>query len=161
MSKDKTPHKPTHKKAPHHDAQIIDLTEDLQRLRADFENYRKRVESEKATVGTLTKAATILKLLPVIDNIERATHHIPAELAENQWAKGVASLVKSLEKSLAELGLTRIEATAGTPFDPNRHEAIVMEEGEGDHEVVSEELRAGYVLGDQVIRPSMVKVKHQ
>lgn len=137
---------------------VSELTVDLQRLQADFENYRKRVEGEKLSIGELSKAATIMKLLPVIDNIERAAYHIPADLAENQWAKGIASLVKGLEKSLNELGLKRIEASTGTPFDPNLHEAIIMEEGQGETEVISEELRTGYRLGEQVIRPSMVKV---
>jgi molecular chaperone GrpE len=138
-----------------------ELIDDLQRLRADFENYRKQVDNDKLRLSELTKAATIMKLLPVVDTIERAAAHAPAELADNKWAQGVVGLVKTLEKALGELHLTRIEANPGTPFDPNLHEAVMMEEGEGEHEVVAEELRAGYKLGDQVIRPSMVKVTHQ
>jgi molecular chaperone GrpE len=138
-----------------------ELTADLQRLRADFENYRKRVEAEKSNLTELSKAATIMKLLPVVDTIERALAHAPADLASNTWVQGVLSMAKNLEKSLNELGLSRIEAAPGTPFDPNLHEAVMMIEGEGDHEVVAEELRAGYKLGEQVVRHSMVKVTHQ
>lgn len=138
-----------------------ELTADLQRLRADFENYRKRVDVEKANLTELSKAATIMKLLPVVDTIERALAHAPADLATNKWVQGVTSMAKNLEKSLNELGLTRIEAAPGIPFDPNLHEAVMMEDGEGEHEVVAEELRAGYMLGDQVVRHSMVKVTHQ
>jgi molecular chaperone GrpE len=136
-----------------------ELTADLQRVQADFINYRTRMEEDKQRIITGAKAATIMKLLPVIDNIERAVAHVPAELEDNQWAKGVSSLGKNLEKSLADLGLVRIVAK-GQPFDPNLHEAISAE-GEGEHEVVSEELRAGYLLDGQVVRHSMVKVQHQ
>lgn len=138
-----------------------ELTNDLQRLRADFENYRKRVDTEKTQLSDLAKAATIMKLLPVIDTIERAVAHAPAELADNQWAKGVTSLTKNLEKSLQELGLARIQAAPGTDFNPSQHEAVMMDETEGDKQVVAEELRAGYTLSGQVIRPSMVKVTHE
>lgn len=140
---------------------IDELTADLQRQRADFENYRKRIELEKNQVSELAKAATIMKLLPVVDTIERAIAHAPAELAENKWAQGIMGIQKNLEKSLSDLGLSRIEATEGTLFDPNLHEAVMMLDDEGEQEVVAEELRAGYKLGEQVIRPSMVKVTKQ
>lgn len=136
-----------------------ELLADLQRTRADFENYRNRIQAEKTAYGEAAKAATIMKLLPIIDTIERAVVHAPAELAENKWAQGVTGLAKNLEKSLGELGLTKIQASPNTPFDPNIHEAVMMEDGEGQHEVITEELRAGYLLGSQVIRPSMVRVK--
>jgi len=136
-----------------------ELTADLQRVQADFINYRTRMEEDKQRTINGAKAATILKLLPVIDNIERAVGHVPAELEDNQWAKGVAALAKNLDKSLGELGVARI-ATVNRPFDPNLHEAISAE-GDGDHEIVSEELRAGYMLDGQVIRHSLVKVSRQ
>lgn len=142
-------------------AQVEELTADLQRLRADFENYRKRVDVEKAQMADYAKAATIMKLLPVVDTIERAIAHAPAELADNAWAQGVTSLSKNLDKSLAELGLARIAAVPGTSFDPNLHEAVSMEDEGGEHEVIAEELRAGYTLSGTVVRPSMVRVKHQ
>jgi molecular chaperone GrpE len=136
-----------------------ELTADLQRVQADFINYRTRAEEDKQRGIVAGKAAAILKLLPVIDNIDRAVGHIPAELADNQWVKGVSSLGKSLDKSLADMGVTRI-AAVDQPFDPNLHEAISAE-GEGNHEVVAEELRAGYMLDGQVIRHSMVTVQYQ
>ncbi|HET9412163.1 MAG TPA: nucleotide exchange factor GrpE [Candidatus Saccharimonadales bacterium] len=139
---------------------LTELTADLQRQRADFENYRKRVDTEKAQLSDMAKAATIMKLLPVIDTIERAIAHAPAELADDPWAKGVTSLTKNLEKSLQDLGLSRIQATPGTSFDPSLHEAVIMDETEGDKQVVAEELRAGYTLSGHVVRPSMVKVTH-
>lgn len=144
------------------EARVDELTQDLQRVRADFENYRKRVEQEKEMARASGKVGAIMKLLPVIDNIERAISHTPEDLKENKWAKGVVGLVKNLEKSLESLNLTRIEASAGTKFDPELHEAIQFdEEAEGDHEVIAEELQPGYKLGDDVIRHSMVKVTRQ
>lgn len=140
--------------------QVAELTTDLQRLRADFENYHKRIEQEKSQTTELTKAATIMKLLPIVDTIDRAIAHAPADLADNPWVQGITSLTKNLEKSLSQLGLARIPAEPGTPFDPTHHEAVSMEDGEGDHEVIAEELRAGYFMNNAVVRPSMVKVTH-
>lgn len=141
---------------------VDELTADLQRTRADFENYRKRVEAEKTAARDAGQTAAIMRLLPVIDNIERAIAHVPAELAENAWAQSVTNLVKQLDKSLESLNLKRIEASSGTPFDPEYHEAIQFDESaEGDHEVIAEELQAGYTLNGQPIRPAMVKVTRQ
>lgn len=136
-----------------------ELTADLQRIQADFMNYRRRVEEGRQQDIEAGKAATVLKLLPVIDDIERAVMHMPSELTKDKWALGVASLPKNLDKSLQDLGVTRIQAAPGTPFDPTLHEAVMMEDGDGEQEIISEELRAGYKLGDAVIRHSMVKVK--
>lgn len=147
------------KKTEELEQEITDLTADLQRTRADFENYRKRVEQEKLAARSAGQSAAILKLLPVIDNIERAITHVPADMAENKWAQGIVGLVKNLEKSLESLNLKRIEAAPGTEFNPELHEAIQFDEdAEGEHEVIAEELQAGYTLGGHPIRHSMVKV---
>lgn len=142
--------------------QVEELTADLQRTRADFENYRKRMEMEKTAARAAGQSATILKLLPVIDNIERAVAYTPEELKDNKWAQGIAGLVKNLEKSLESLNLQRIDAKPGTEFNPDVHEAIQFdEEAEGEKEVIAEELQAGYTLGGQPIRHAMVKVTRQ
>ena len=142
--------------------QLGELTLDLQRTRADFENYRKRSDLEKTAARESGQASAILKLLPVIDNIERAIVYAPAELAENKWVQSVTGLVKHLEKSLDGLNVKRIVATPGTPFDPEYHEAIQFDEDAvGDVEVIAEELQAGYLLGNNVIRHAMVKVTRQ
>jgi molecular chaperone GrpE len=141
---------------------VDELTNDLQRIRADFENYRKRVEQEKEMARASGKVGAIMKLLPVIDNIERAISHTPDDLKENTWAQGVSKLVKNLEKSLTDMGVSRIKAEKGTHFNPDLHEAIQFDEdADGDHEVIAEELQAGYMLGSDVMRPSMVKVTRQ
>lgn len=139
--------------------QIGELTEDLQRTRADFENYRKRTEQEKAMVRHDGASQATAQLLPVIDIIEQATRHVPADLAENSWAKGVIGLTKNLDKALLKIGVVRIEAAPGTVFDPEFHEAIQMDdEAEGEKEVIAEELRAGYTLNGRPLRHAMVKV---
>lgn len=138
---------------------VDELTGDLKRIRADFENYRKRVDQEKADARRAGEAGAILKLLPVIDNVERAIAYVPEDLKGNPWADGVTNLVKNLEKSLQSLGLERIEAAPGTDFDPELHDAIqVDEETEGEREVVAEELQPGYRLHGRPIRHAMVKV---
>lgn len=137
---------------------LDELTLDLQRTRADFENYRKRTEADLDRARESGKAVAIIKLLPVIDNIERAICHVPEALKEDKWAQSVKGLVNNLEKSTESLGLKRVEAKPGTPFDPDLHEAVSSEEGDGDTEVVAEELQAGYKLGGHVIRHSMVRV---
>lgn len=141
------------------ETQVAELTADLQRTRADFENYRKRSEADKAATYQHGQSAAILKLLPVIDNIERAVAYLPDELKDNKWAQGIAGLVKNLEKSLEGLSLKRIDAKQGVEFNPDMHEAIQFdEEANGDKEVIAEELQAGYVLNGQPIRHAMVKV---
>lgn len=147
---------------PQQDNKEQELINDLQRLRADFENYRKRIDQEKQALSAQSQAATIMRLLPVVDTIERAIGHVPEALAEDKWAQGIVGVGKNLDKSLADLGLERITATPGTPFNPELHEAVMMDEdAEGAHEVVAEELRAGYLLHGAVVRPSMVKVTRQ
>lgn len=142
--------------------QLGELTLDLQRTRADFENYRKRVEAEKASARESGQMSAILKLLPVIDNIERAIAYTPDDLKENAWVQSVGNLVKNLEKSLESLNLKRIDAKPGTPFNPELHEAIQFDEdAEGEHEVIAEELQAGYTLAGSIIRHAMVKVTRQ
>lgn len=141
---------------------IGELTADLQRTRADFENYRKRVEAEKEMCRQIGQTGAILKLLPVIDNIDRAVSHIPEELKDNQWANGITALAKNFGKSLESMNLKRIDAAPGTPFNPDLHEAIQFdEEATGEQEVIAEEIQAGYTLNGQPIRHSMVKVTRQ
>lgn len=142
--------------------QLGELTLDLQRTRADFENYRKRVDAEKSAAREAGQASAIQKLLPVIDNIERAITYAPEDLKDNPWVQGVSGLAKNLEKSLDSLNLKRIDAKPGTEFNPEFHEAIQFDEdAAGDTEVIAEELQAGYTLNGHPIRHAMVKVTKQ
>lgn len=130
------------------EAKIVELTNDLQRVRADFENYRKQVEVQREAAKNSSKLATVYKLLPLLDDIKRAV------LAY----KELEPLKKSLEKSLTELGLTEIDSSEGVEFNPDLFEAVMVE-GEGEKEVVAETLRPGYYYEKEVLRPAMVKVK--
>jgi len=145
---------------------LAELTNDLQRTRADFENYRKRSESDKVLARESGQASAILKLLPVIDNIERAIAYTPDDLKENEWVQGVSKLVKNLENSLESMNLKRIDAKPGTVFNPDLHEAILFDDNtEGDsldsEEIIAEEMQAGYTLNGRPIRHAMVKVTRQ
>jgi molecular chaperone GrpE len=139
-------------------AQVSDLTEALQRERADVINVRRRHEEQMAGLKDIVKANVVRDLLPVIDNFERSLKHVPKEFEGNDFAKGVQAVVKQFEKTLADIGVRRIK-TVGEVFDPRYHEAVHMEDGAGTVEVVSEELQAGYQLGDEIIRHAIVKVK--
>jgi len=152
-------------KQPHVDVaalqqQIAELTEALQRERADATNLRRRHDEQIGGLKDMVKANVVRDLLPVIDNFERALRHVPADLADNDFVKGVQGVVKQFEKTLTEIGVVRI-TTVGQPFDPRYHEAVSMEEGDGTQEIVSEELQAGYKLGDEVIRHAIVRVRMQ
>lgn len=139
--------------------QIGELTEHLQRLQAEFDNYRRRVADQQASIMNLAKQEVVLQLLPLIDNIDRALAHVPADLQSNPWAQGVAGVAKQAEETFKSVGVAKIQ-TVGQSFDHNTMEAVAAE-GEGSEEVVSEELQAGYTLGDKVIRPAMVKVERK
>lgn len=138
--------------------QISELTEALQRERADAINVRRRHEEHASSLRNIVKAGVISDLLPAIDSLERALKHTPKDIAEHDYVKGVQGVVKQFAKTLSDLGVERIK-TVGEPFNPELHEAVSAE-GEGSEEVVSEELQPGYILGDQVIRHAMVKVKN-
>ena len=128
---------------------ITELTNDLQRTRADFENFRKQVEIQKENEKNATKLATVYKVLPLLDDIDRAMATYPEQLSP---------LAKSLEKTLLELHLAKIPAEPGVEFNPDFHDAISMDDGDGDKDVISELLRPGYTYDGEVLRPAMVKV---
>lgn len=137
---------------------IGELTQALQRERADAENLRRRTEADKARLGDFYKVMILRELLPALDNLERALMHTPKDLAGHDYIKGVQGVVKQFEQCFRQLGVERIK-TVGEVFDPRYHEAVHMEEGDGTVEVVCEELAAGYTLGDEVIRHAAVKVR--
>ena len=138
--------------------EVADLTDALQRERADATNVRRRAEEGRLKLGSFYKASVVRELLPVIDNFERALKHVPKDLEGNDYLKGIEGVIKQFEQTLEKLGVQRIK-TVGEQFDPHLHEAVSHEEGEGEHEIVSEELQSGYVMGEEVLRHAMVRVK--
>ncbi len=139
--------------------QIGELTADVQRVQAEFINFKKRSEEEKATLSQFSKVQVVRDLLPVIDDLERALNHLPDNLKEDKWALGVTKVYDRLQKQLEKLGVKKIEAL-NKHFDPNLHEAVQVE-GDGEVQIVSEVLQNGYELSGLVIRHATVKVTNQ
>ncbi len=138
---------------------VGELTLDLQRTRADFENYRKRVDGEKAMAKATGRVGAVAQVLPLIDTIDRAISHLPDELKDNTWANGVVAMSKNIDKILSEFGVEKIKVVVGeTEFNPELHEAVSMEDEGGEKEIVSEDLQSGYMLGGDVLRHSIVRV---
>jgi molecular chaperone GrpE len=137
---------------------IKELTAALQRERADADNIRRRHEEEIGSLRNLVKASLVRDLLPVIDNFERALKHMPKALAGNDYIKGIQGVVRQFENTLEQIGVQKIK-TVGEVFDPKYHEAVHLEDGDGKHEIISEELIPGYKMGDEIIRHAMVKVR--
>ena len=126
-----------------------------QRAQADFINYKKRSDREKADLGRYANSELMLKLLPALDDLERALAAIPARQAKLGWVEGIRLIERKLRTILEGEGLCQIEAL-GKPFDPHFHEAVMQ--GKGREGVVIEEIQKGYRLHDRVIRPSKVVV---
>lgn len=137
------------------DAEIDDLLSRLQRLKADFVNYRKRSKREKAEMTAQGKIELCASLLPIIDNFERA---LKAEENEGEFYKGVEMIYNQLLKTFADEGIEEILAE-GEEFDPEYHEAIMTVDSEEYEEgIVVEVVQKGFILDDRVVRPAMVKV---
>jgi molecular chaperone GrpE len=136
-------------------AQAAEYKDGWQRSVAEFQNYRRRLEAEKAETYQSAVGGIIKRYLPVLDDMERAMQARPANLA---WADGVELICRKLQSILEVEGLKRIEAE-GQKFDPNIHEAIAQEPVDGmESGTVVAVVRNGYMLGDRVIRPAMVRV---
>jgi len=140
------------------EAQVLELTESLKRERADADNIRKRAATDQVDAIIRGQEIAVEKLLPLIDSLERAFAHTPKEIADNTWVQGVTGLEKQLAKLTAEFGLERIN-TVGEQFDPERMQAVVADDSEGESDIVTEELQSGYILNGKVIRVAMVKVR--
>ncbi len=127
----------------------------LMRTAAEFDNFKKRTEREKASVAEFAKASLIKKLLPILDNIDRAS---ASDKDSADYIKGIEMIVKQFETIATDLGIEEI-AKAGDQFDPNFHEAVMHIEDESYEEnVITDVLQKGYKIGDTVIRAAMVKV---
>jgi molecular chaperone GrpE len=139
--------------------QLGERTAQYMRLAADFENFRKRTQNEKEEQEHQVKRKTLMEILPVIDNFDRARSQIkPANEEAEGVHKSYQSIYKQLVDCLKRIGVSPMRSE-GKPFDPNMHEAI-MREPTADHEegTVLEELVRGYLLGERVLRHAMVKV---
>lgn len=145
------------KKKDKKDEKIEELTERLQRQMAEFDNFRKRTEKEKAGMYDIGARDIIEKILPVVDNFERGLATAP-DLENDPFAAGMDKIYKQLTTALCDLGVTAIEAV-GKEFDPNLHNAVmhVDDESVGEN-IIVEEFQKGYLYKETVVRHSMVKV---
>jgi molecular chaperone GrpE len=132
--------------------------ETLRRVQAEFENYRKRVIKEQTALVDRATSGLVEQLLPVLDSFELALKNLDSAGSDDieSVRKGVELVYAELLGVLEKAGLSRIEAE-GKPFDPNVHEAVMQEDGDGEP-VVTDVLRTGYTLMGRVLRPAMVKV---
>ena len=146
------------KKKDPRDTQIEELTDQLKRSMAEFDNYRKRTDKEKSAMYEIGARDVIEKILPVVDNFERGLATVPEDAKETPFAEGMEKIYKQLMKTLDDMGVKPIEAV-GKPLDPNFHNAVmhVDDESLGEN-VVASELLKGYMYRDTVVRHSMVQV---
>ena len=140
------------------DAQIEELQDRLKRQMAEFDNFRKRTEKEKAAMYEIGAKDIIEKILPVLDNFERGLAAVPEDEKDSSFAEGIEKIYKQFVKTLEDAGVESIEAV-GKQFDPNLHNAVMHVEDEkyGENEIAME-LQKGYKYRGSVVRHSMVQV---
>ncbi|MFN2187535.1 MAG: nucleotide exchange factor GrpE [Candidatus Promineifilaceae bacterium] len=129
-----------------------------QRARAEYANARKRLERERADAYARAAIDQAQKMLPILDDINRAMANVPEEIQDNDWFQGILLVSRKMNAILEDMNVKKIESV-GQPFDPNFHEALALTEAEGfESGTVVEEVQGGYMLGDRVIRPALVNV---
>ena len=140
------------------DEKIEELTDQLKRQLAEFDNYRKRTEKEKASMYVVGAKEIVEKILPIVDNFERGLAQVPEDQKEDPFVDGMSKVYKQLTTALGEAGVEPIEAV-GKEFDPAFHNAVMhVEDEEVGENIIVEEFQKGYLYKDSVVRHSMVKV---
>ncbi len=137
------------------DSKVEELTNALARAMADLQNYKRRTEEDQGKFVKFANAELLKVLLPIIDNFDRSTEHLPDDLKDNDWAKGVVQIHDDFLKTLEQIGVKKIK-TIGETLDPNFHEGLMA--GPGKKDEIVEEFEPGYTLNDNVIKPAKVKV---
>jgi molecular chaperone GrpE len=139
-------------------AKANEYLEGWQRARAEFANYKKRIEREMKDSHSSAAGNVLKDILPAIDDFERAMSHVPENLQGDPWVGGVGMILRKLNKVLDDYDVTIVDPT-GDVFDPNLHEAIGTEESEEvESGHITATMQKGYILGDRVLRPALVKV---
>lgn len=135
---------------------IAELTEVAKRALADLQNYRKKVEEERAAFVQFANATLLLELLPILDSFNRAFAQVPEEIKDTDWFKGALQIEQQLAAVINKQGVKEISSPVGQKLDPRFHEAITV--GPGEKDIIIEEFEKGYMLGEKVLRPTKVKV---
>ncbi len=160
MKQNIKPTKPKNNKnsqKPQYKQSIGELTDALQRLQAEFENYKKRQTEEQVATMARAKELVLSELLPALDNFDLASAHLPSELEGNSWAQGMVYVGQQLTQKLDELGVKKLNPINQT-FDHNVHEAIEHIPSDKPEGIIAEVITPGYQIGDRVVRPARVKV---
>lgn len=140
------------------EAQAAEYLDGWQRSRAEFANARKRLERDRIEARNRASAEYVSKILPILDDFERALENAPEDIEANSWFEGLLLVNRKLTLLLEEMRVEKIEAL-GQPFDPNYHEALSLKDVDGvESGIVVEELQTGFRLGDRIIRPALVNV---
>ncbi len=139
-------------------AKAAEYLDGWQRARAEFANYKKRVEADRADTYQNAASAVLARYLSVLDDFDRAMKDMPKEGDAAQWAEGIALIHRKFQNTLEAEGVAAIK-TEGETFNPSLHEAVTHEESDGHKEgEIIDELRKGYRIGDRVLRPALVRV---
>jgi molecular chaperone GrpE len=137
-------------------AQYEEIKDTLQRVYAEFQNYRKRTDEDRQKFVLFSNEQLLKKILPIMDNFEMALLHRSTEEKESDFSKGMELIYSQFLQTLEDEGITKI-CSAGK-FDPRLHEAVLAEESEKEDGTILQELQKGYVLSDRVLRPAKVKI---
>jgi molecular chaperone GrpE len=124
---------------------------------ADYKNYKRRVEVEREELKRTANASLMLKMLPVVDDLERAFESVPADVVQTAWWEGTRMIIQKMATLLESEGVVAMDVM-GQPFDPMLHHAVSYEETDGDDDAVVSVLQKGYAMHEKVLRPAMVKV---
>ena len=152
---------PVDKKSPLEQAEesIANLTDRLMRTAAEFDNFKKRSQREKDEVYSNAVCDTVEKILPVLDNLERAVSASTDSVEDSSVLEGVKMIKKQFEDALSAIGVVPMDAV-GKPFDPEKHNAVMTAESDQEENTVLEEFMKGYLYKEKVVRHSMVKVSN-
>jgi len=141
------------------EAQRDEYLDGWQRARAEFANYRRREEQRRAQIDQEIRAAVIKRLLPVLDDMERAFQAVPADSLDSPWVEGLTLVGQKLQSTLEKEGLSAMSVEPGDRFDPSFHEAVLCEPStEYAEGQIIQVLQQGYRLGKSVLRPALVRV---
>lgn len=145
------------KSAQDYQQEIGELTAHLQRLQAEFANYKKRQNEERAELMNGAKEAVLGELLPALDNLDLAANHLPEDMQDNSWAQGIQYIGQQLTQKLEELDVHKINPT-GDKFDHHAHEAVEYVQSDEPEGIITDVITPGYQIGERVVRPARVKV---
>ena len=159
MKQNPKPKKNKVKPAVEHEQQVGELTLHLQKLQAEFENYKKRQAQESVDTMNRAKEIVLSELLPALDNFDLASTHLPEELESNSWAVGMQYVGKQLTDKLNEMGIAKINPL-NEEFDHNLHEAIEHVQSDKPEGIITDVITPGYQIGENIVRPARVKVSN-